>query len=275
MFTLTQTRKSAMFYVFSKILGVFVVPSNFLLGLGLCGLVLSSTRFARAGRRLLVGSVALIAIVGVLPLWVALDLPLEDRFPLDSKKDAPTGMIVLGGVIDPMISAARGQVALGEAAERITATAELARRYPAARIVVTGGSSDLIVPSPIEADYASHLLEDLGVSGDRIVVERRARNTAENAIFTKQLIAAKPGERWLLITSAMHMPRAIGVFRKIGFAVVPYPVDYQTAGLQDLWILPGSPMDSIRKTDAAVHEWVGLLVYWITGRTNSLFPAPT
>jgi uncharacterized SAM-binding protein YcdF (DUF218 family) len=210
-----------MFYV-AKLLGFFLVPSNLLIGLGLVGVVLLPTRFARAGRRLLAASVLLIVAVGVLPLWAALTLPLEDRFPQwDPARSAPDGIVVLGGVISPYLSATRHQVALTEAAERITAAVELARHYPNARIVFSGGNSNLLIHGPTEAKFAGRLWENLGVAPDRITLETRSRSTFENAAFTKQLVAPKPGERWLLVTSAIHIPRAIGVFRKAGFTAKP------------------------------------------------------
>jgi uncharacterized SAM-binding protein YcdF (DUF218 family) len=264
-----------MFYELSQILGFFSIPSNLMVGLGVVGILLLPTRFARAGRRLSVASVVLIASVGILPIGNALTLPLEERFPRwDVAPGTPAGIVVLGGVIDPKISAGRGEVALSDAAERVTATVDLARRYPAARVVFTGGNGDLIADGPAEADFAIRLFESLGVPRDRIIVERRARNTVENAAFTKKLVAPESGERWLLVTSAMHMPRAIGVFREAGFSVEAYPVDYQTGGWGDLWAFSDSLVGRIGMTDAAVHEWLGLFVYWITGRLPVLFPGP-
>ena len=145
------------------------------------------------------------------------------------------------------------------------AVEDLGRRYPAARIVFTGKG---------EGDFVVSLFEKLGVARDRVIVERASRNTAENVAFTKQLVMPKAGERWLLVTSAMHMPRAVGVFQKAGFAVEAYPVDYQTTGTEDLWTLPGALTGGIGKTDRAIHEWIGLMVYWITGRISVPFPGP-
>jgi uncharacterized SAM-binding protein YcdF (DUF218 family) len=264
-----------MFFLASKLLGFFLVPSNILVGLGLLGAILLLTRFARAGRRLLVASVLLIVVVGVLPVGVALTLPLENRFPhWDPANGAPSVIVVLGGVINPYISIARSQVALTEAAERVTTAVALARRYPAARIVFTGGNAAVFESGPSEANFVTRFWEDLGVSPDRIFLEKRSRNTAENAAFTKQLIAPKQGEHWLLITSAMHMPRAMGVFRKAGLPVEAYPVDYQTTGPGELFSISSSLLGGIRMTDDAVHEWLGLLAYWMTGRIEHLFPAP-
>jgi uncharacterized SAM-binding protein YcdF (DUF218 family) len=264
-----------MFFVASKLLGFFLVPSNILVGLGLLGAILLPTRFARAGRRLLVASVLLIAVVGVLPVGVALTLPLENRFPRwDPANGAPDVIVVLGGVINPDISIARSQVALTEAAERMTTAVKLARRYPVARIVFTGGAALIVFSGGSEANFAFRFWENLGVPNERILLEKRSRSTAENAAFTKQLIAPKQGERWLLITSAMHMPRAMGVFRKAGLPVDAYPVDYQTTGPGELFSISSSLMGGIPMTDDAVHEWLGLLAYWMTGRIEHLFPAP-
>jgi uncharacterized SAM-binding protein YcdF (DUF218 family) len=183
-----------MFYVISKLIGFFIVPSNVLIGLGLVGAALQPTRCARAGQRLLVASVLLIAAIGVLPLWVGLTLPLENRFPpWNPSEGKPDGIIVLGGTISPQISAARGQITLTEAGQRIVAALGLARQYPAARVVYSGGSGELLARGPSEASFAGRWLEQFGVASNRIMLETRSRSTAENAAFTKQLVArARP-----------------------------------------------------------------------------------
>jgi uncharacterized SAM-binding protein YcdF (DUF218 family) len=118
------------------------------------------------------------------------------------------------------------------------------------------------------------VLRDLGIGSDRLLLERKARNTAENAILAKQLADPKPGERWLLLTSAWHMPRAMGLFRKAGFHVEAWPTDYRTAGPGDAWILFSSPVEGLRRLDFVVKEWLGLLANRVTGRSDALFPAP-
>jgi len=264
-----------MFFVLSKILGFFAIPSNLVVSIGLLGLVLWRTRLARAGRRLVAGSLLVLAILGLSPIGNVLILPLEQRFPpWDAGRGAPDGIIVLGGAISPDVSSARNEVALNESAERMTAVAELARRYPKARIVFSGGSAALIYDEGSEAEFAERLLDGLGIARERVLLEDRSRNTVENAIFSKEIAKPKPGERWLLVTSAYHLPRAIGVFREAGFAVEPYPVDWRTRGIEDA-LRPFPTMgDGLRRTDTAVREWVGLAVYWVTGRSSELFPGP-
>jgi uncharacterized SAM-binding protein YcdF (DUF218 family) len=182
--------------------------------------------------------------------------------------------VVLGGAIVPDVSVARGAVALNEGAERITVTAELARRYPNARIIFAGGSAALIADEPIEAAIAIQEFEALGVAHDRVTAEEQSRNTIENAVYSRLIADPKPGQHWLLVTSAYHMPRAMAAFRAAGFPIEAYPVDWRTRGPIDAWRLFTSLGDGLRRTDTAVREWIGLLVYRLTGKTAELFPAP-
>lgn len=264
-----------MFFTASKILGFFALPSNLFITIGIVGLVLLVTNFRRLASWLIVTSLVLIAVAGLSPLGNALIMPLEQRFPpWDPSRGPPDGMVVLGGPIAADVSAAHSTVALGEGAERLIAAAELARRYPGARIVFTGGSNALLSREGAEALYAVRLLEALGVAHERITAEEQSRNTVENAVFSRLVAQPKPGQRWLLITSAHHMPRAIAAFRAAGFPVEAYPVDWRTAGPVDLTRPFGSLAAGLARTDTAMHEWVGLLAYRLAGETTTLFPAP-
>jgi uncharacterized SAM-binding protein YcdF (DUF218 family) len=264
-----------MFFVLSKTIGFFLLPSNLLLLVGIVGTMLLFARLAPLGRRLIVASFALLLLLGVFPLGSALVYVLENRFPpWDPARGAPDGIIVLGGAVDPDMSAVHGETALNDAAERVTAVAELARRYPSARIVYSGGSANLIRDGAMEADYVTRLFESFGIAPSRVILERRSRNTAENAVFSKELIGPKPGERWLLVTSGFHMPRSIGTFRKAGFAVEAYPVDWRVEDARHLIFSIRPLAVGLGDTDLAMHEWAGLLAYWLTGRSSALFPGP-
>jgi len=264
-----------MFFILAKVLGFFALPSNLIVVLGLTGLALTLTRFVRVGRSLAIVSLLLLAVAGWSPLGNLLMLPLEERFPAwDPGRGAPDGIIILGGAIDIQASVIRGVPELNEAAERMTAAVELARKYPAARIVFSGGEASLILRGANEADFALALFESLGLPHERVRLENRSRNTIENAEFSKALAQPKPGERWLLVTSAYHMPRAVGAFRGVGFAVEPYPVDWRTRGVEGAAIPFGSVADGLKRTDTALREWIGLLAYRLAGRMPELFPAP-
>jgi uncharacterized SAM-binding protein YcdF (DUF218 family) len=263
----------SLFFALSKTLGVALLPTNLLIELGLVGVVLLATRFAALGRKLVAASIVLLALCAISPLGSLLLYPLEARFPpWDAARGAPDGIIVLGGPVDADLSAAHGTPVVRNGADRMFAAAELALRYPKARIVFTGGSPNLVSNDAREADYAATLLENLGVAKDRTILERRSRNTYENAVFTKALVAPKPGERWLLVTSGYHMPRSVGVFRKAGFAVEPYPVDWRI-GEPAFSFTPVS-IDGLSRTDIAIREWLGLIAYRLRGRTGELLPGP-
>ncbi|HEY7248060.1 MAG TPA: ElyC/SanA/YdcF family protein [Xanthobacteraceae bacterium] len=265
-----------MFFTLSKLLGFFANPSNLVVALGIAGLVLLATRWARAGAWVVGASFLALALLGLSPIGNALIIPLEQRFPpWDESRGAPDGILVLGGAISPDVSLAHNEVALNESAERLTAAAELARRYPKARILFSGGTGALMQGEGSEAPFALRELEGLGIGHDRILLEDRSRNTIENALYSKQIAQPKPGERWLLVTSAYHLPRAMGVFRKVGFAVEPYPVDWRTRGTEDAFRPFPTVGDGLRRADTAMREWVGLAVYWLTGRSSELFPGPS
>lgn len=264
-----------MFFVLAKILGFFALPSNLVISVGLLGAVLVLTRYARFGMRLVLASLVLLAVLGLSPLGNALILPLENRFPpWQEQGGPPDGIVVLGGAFDTLVGPARDEISLNESAERVAVVAELARRFPNARIVFSGGSGRLVFRGATEATLATRLFDSFGISRSRFASEDQSRDTYENAQFSKEIAQPDASERWLLVTSAHHMPRAIGVFRKAGFPVEAYPVDWRTRGRDDLWRPADSVGAGLRRVDTAVREYVGLLMYWLSGRTGELFPGP-
>jgi uncharacterized SAM-binding protein YcdF (DUF218 family) len=264
-----------MFFLASKVLWFFLVPVHVLLLGALIGAVAVAGGHARVGRWVAILSSATLILIGVLPVSVWLIRPLEDRFPAPADTMAPpSGIIILGGAIDDEISRARHQVSFGEGAGRLTEAAILARRYRDARIVYSGGSDSLFGRPSSEAAEAKKLLVALGVDSDRIVLEDRSRNTDENARFTRDLVAPRPAEVWLLVTSAYHMPRAMGLFRRAGFDVAAYPVDYHSEGDASDWRLSAEATRGLLLFDIAVHEWIGLIAYRAAGKIDEWFPAP-
>src|SRR3954454_15505229 len=226
-----------MFFVLSKTFGLLALPTNFMIMLGLVGAILMLTRFALLGRKILVVAILLLAIAGFTPTGNVLLAPLEDRFPnWDASKGAPDGIVVLGGPIDPDLSLIHGMPITLGGADRLIQAAALARRYPNARLLFTGGSANLVSTGAKEADQAAEVFESLGIAKERLTLERQSRNTYENAVFSKAMVMPKQGERWLLVTSAYHMPRSVGLFRKAGFPIEPYPVDWRVSNIADFEI---------------------------------------
>ena len=263
-----------MFFILSKTVAFLILPSNLLIALGLAGLVLMTTRWQRVGGRMAAASLILLTLIGFSPLGGLLTHVLEDRFPpWNPARGAPVGIVILGGEISPKLSRERGEPALGGEGARIVAMAKLARAYPDARIVYSGGDASLLSSQSSEANYVHPLLDSFGIARDRVTLESRSRNTAENATFTKDLVKPKPDERWLLVTSARHMPRAVGCFRRAGFPVEAYPVGWLTgvdANVGPSLVFSGG----LEQFDSAAREWIGLLAYWLTGKTDEFLPEP-
>jgi uncharacterized SAM-binding protein YcdF (DUF218 family) len=170
----------------------------------------------------------------------ALVQTLEREYPAwtDRGGAPPVGVIVVGGGLATYLQAVKEAKAPAGPGERVVAGIELAKRFPDAKLVFTGGGE----PNPVAA------MTRLGIAQSRIVVESRSRNTAENASFTARLMGPKPGERWILVTSAYHMPRAMSCFRAAGFTVEAYPVDY-------LW--RAAAQDQRRREEDALKESLG------------------
>ena len=265
-------------HILSRVLFFLVQPSHLaliLIGAGLVLLYLRPTT-ARIGKAIAASGFALLVVLGFSPVGHALLLPLEERFPQGPMPEGKVaGIIILGGFEDPSISQARGALTLNESAERLTEPVLLARKYPDARIVFTGGAAYLLQNSDSAAPLGGSFLEAAGIAPERILLEGKSRNTYENAVYTRALVDPKPSERWLLVTSAWHMPRAVGAFRRAGFDVLPWPTDYRTGGTSDL-VQPFDRMtEGLRRTDMAVREWIGLVAYWLLGRSDSPLPGPT
>ena len=264
----------AMSFTASKVFWLLVQPGNFLVGLLAIGLLLVWIGWRRTGFWLAgLAALAFVAIP-VLPVGAWLLAPLENRFPsIAEPPERVDGIIVLGGSFRLTLTEDRGQVALNETAERITGVIALARRYPEARVVFTGGNASLVPGRLTESDAAARLFAELGLDPARVEFEKRSRNTFENAVYSRDLVKPRRTETWLLVTSAYHMPRAVGVFETVGWRVLPYPVDYRTTRSNGV-VFGGGLTGGLVNTGFAVHEWLGLLAYRMMNRTQRLFPGP-
>lgn len=263
-----------MLFILSKLFDMVAVPSAVLVLLSAIGVLLTLRRSSSAwAQRLLVIGVGGLLAFAVLPLGSWMIRPLETRFPMpDPMPTHVDGVIVLGGAISVERSTSWGQPVLNDAADRMTTFTAMARRYPGARLVFTGGNADPFNANKSEAEIARHLFNDFGMAGRGVVYEAKSRNTHENALYTERLVHPGRGETWLLVTTAADLPRAVGCFRRVGWPVVGIPTNYRSSpGGSEL--LPGL-VRGLRTADWAVHEWIGLVYYRIRGWTPSLFPGP-
>lgn len=265
-----------MFFYVAKVGGFFLQPSNFLLALVLIGLLIGlRSSWRKTGRRLIwLGALGL-AICGFSPAANWLIQPLEDRYARPVELDGFDGIIVLGGAVDTIVTGGRGDTALTMSAERITITARLAKQLPDAIVVHTGGQGIIVSSQATEAEGAARLFADFGIPAEQVVLEDVSKNTWQNAVLAKDLVKPEPGQKWLLVTSAYHMPRAMGVFEAAGWTgVTAYPVDYRTRGVEDRSLGFSGASKGLRRFDVAFREWAGLAVYWLMGRSTAFFPGP-
>lgn len=262
-----------MTFALSKIFWYVATPGNFFLILALAGMVRLALTRRRHGFSLILIGIGGLTIVTVLPISSWAIAPLENRFPQPVLPEQIDGIVVLGGGVNQTIAEARHQISVPEASERLFEAVSLARRYPTARIIVSGGEAAIVPKGLSEANAMRDVLVEQGIDPARIEIESKSRNTYENAVNTRQLVQPKPEEKWILVTSGWHMPRAVGCFHNGGWEVLPYPVDYRTTG--KIGFFANFVMvKEFARLDLAAKEWIGLFVYRLLGRTNELFPGP-
>ena len=244
----------------TELLWLLVKPSDWIVYTAILGVVL--WRFS-IGRWLRVSAVILVIVLGVLPTAWLLTSPLEGRFPVPRNLGRVDGIIVLAGAERAEFSKYYGQPLLNQAADRLTTFLMLARRFPEARLVHSGDTAP-----DSQSAVARELLLGAGIDPQRIVFETKSRITCESPRATLDLVAVDAAQRWLLVTSAMHMPRAVACFRAAGWPVTPYPTNFRRGRDPFGFALP----DNLEDVDLAAHEWVGLLYYRLRGYTRELFP---
>ena len=257
-----------LFFILSKLVWALIRPATWIvIALALTVLAQVLGR-ARAARRAGLATLALTLAITILPLGALLLAPLESRYPARPDLSRLDGIVVLGGAENAPASAYWNMPQLNEGAERFTEALALARRFPEARVVFAGGSgrlADLNGIATSESSVAAALFAEQGLDPARLTLEGRSRNTAENAALSLGLADPQPGQAWVLVTSAFHMPRAERSFARAGWPdMIPWPVDHRTRGLQGGlgWNLAGN----LQTLDVAIKEYVGLAVYGLTGR---------
>ncbi len=251
----------------AKVLALLTQPLHWVATLLLAGLLLHR-RWPHAGRRMVWGALVVLLAVGWQPLPELLTRHLEGQYaeiPPQADLQDYVGMVILGGATESgQVQQAHTQPLFNAAAERMTAPLFMLRHNPKLRVLYTGGEGMLMATGPSEAERARVFFDSVGLPAAQVQYESLSRNTYENAVLTAQLPGVDIHQRWLLVTSAWHMPRAMGVFTKAGWNVTAYPVDYRTGGAMD-WS-DYSLAGGASAWELALHELLGLLAYRIAGR---------
>lgn len=259
------------FFLASKVFWLAVQPGSWLFLLLLIGIRAFGSGRQKLGMTSLWLCLALVLILGTLPIGETLLRPLEGRFQAKPPLRGPFGIIVLGGGENGRSTGATGLPEVNDAADRFLAGIALAKMYPDAKLIFSGGSASVFGESVSGSVVAAQIFADAGIESERVVLEGGSRNTTENASLTLKLIDPSGTDEWVLVTSAFHMPRAVGTFCAAGWTgIVPYPVDFRGAGGGEFgWDLAGR----LGTLNIAIKEWIGLVAYRVTGKTDMLLPS--
>lgn len=259
----------SLFFWISKLIWLLVSPDSLLLIVLSVGVLLLWFGRVKWAKMILSVTIVIMLFIALFPVGEWLLYPLESKYPNNVELPHQVdGIIVLSGAEDTITSKNWGSIELGGAAERDLAFMALARKYPEAKLVFTGGTGSMLHQQTKAADIAKELFIQQGIDVERVLFERDSRNTYENVIFTKKLVQPKPDETWLLITTSWHMPRSMGIFCKNGWDVIPYPVDHYTqrGNLLRIGFSFGGHLGSL---GMGIKEWLGILAYSATRKMGS------
>lgn len=245
-------------HLFDPVIGAIVL----LIG----SLVASHFRRAALARGLVIVTTIFLFAILLLPIGAIVAKPLEDAYPRPAKPLTHVdGIVMLSGGVRVAVEATRdGAVGDNMTALRMMAAADLARRFPKARLIFSGTSGGSAERQALEFQIVERSFRALGLPPGRAIYERRSRDTWENMVFSKEMVRPKSGETWVLVTSAVHMPRSMAIARRIGWTMVPWPSDYASAHLD--YQPMGFASDNLLTLTLALHEWIGLAGYWAMGR---------
>jgi uncharacterized SAM-binding protein YcdF (DUF218 family) len=241
-------------FLFGKLLWTVVQPGNLFLLCLLAGVLLFLLSRGRRGKAMIGVAAIGLALFAIAPIGQAMLLSLE-------------------GAVDPALSLAYGETVFNSSVARVLSGIALARRHPEAKLALIGGEGGYTPVGLAESRATLGFVVEQGIDAARVILEERSRSTHENATYAKAAIRPEPGETWVLVTSAFHMPRAVASFAAMDWPVIPYPVDYKVdprTGLRPNFNL----VDGLSAGTLAGKEWAGLLGYRLMGWTRQLFPAP-
>lgn len=261
-----------MFFYLSKIFWIIAAPLSFLWFLVLIGFGLRFWKKGLGNKILLFSGVAFL-IIGFFPVGYNMMVFLERQYerpdPMPRRVD---GIIVLGGAFNSTLSEKTGKIAANGNINRMIDFVELARKYPRAKLIFAGGSGSIYNPDRKEADDAEKFLKMIGFNAKRVVFERESRNSYENVRNSHELVKPKEGQNWIAITSASHMPRAIGVFQHHNWQVIPYPSGPKTDGQYRFRPKPFGVVGSFFMLGLATKEFIGATIYYFSGKSALLLP---
>lgn len=255
-----------LFFWVSKLTWFLVAPGNLLVLFLLIGSTLLWKQRIKTAKRFFSFLSLLVLVVGLFPVGEWLLYPLESKYKANPELEQVDGIIVLGGAVDASRSAMWQQTVVNDSAERVLASLVLMKKFPNAKLVYTGGSGRLANSQYKSADAALQFYKEHDLDIAKIIFERESRNTSENVIFAKKLVNPVKDEKWLLITTAWHMPRSVAIFCKSEWSVIPYLVDFRTKP-KELFRIDWSFGGHLRNLSIGIKEWLGRIAYFVMGKS--------
>lgn len=261
-----------MFFGLSKIFWTLAQPLNALCLLAMLGLLVRLFS-PRAAQWIMIAALGGILVFGLLPVGPWALTWLESQYPAPSELPSKIdGVIVLGGAFESYLTQKTGQLSANGDIERVFCFVEIAKAYPEATLVFSGGSGDILNPDARESEDAKAFFKLAGLEGRDVLYETKSRNTYENAVYTKEMVSPTEGQTWVVVTSAFHMPRTMGIFKALGWPVTPYQCDRKTDGTYRIFSGLPSVTANFSALNIAIKEMIGLIVYRATGKSAFILP---
>ena len=260
-----------MTFFLSKFLWFLFNPFNSILFLFFLSVILNFFKFQKFSKIMLYFTFLLFFIAGALPTGSYLLYLLEKNY--HNKVNLPEnvdGILILSGATNPFLTKEYDQISLNGAVERLTESIQLMKKYPKAKVFFAGGSGYVEHPDLNHSDVAKKFYESLDVNTKNIFFDKKSRNTYENIVFAKKKFNPNINEKWILVTSAFHLKRAISVGEKLGWELIPYATDYKL-GKKFRWKLSTNIFYNLGSLQNSSHEWVGIISYYLMGRSSKIF----
>lgn len=259
-----------MSFYLSKILWEIFNPLNTIVILFIFSFVSSIINLNLISKFLKILGLLFFIIFGILPTGSYLNYILEKDFFYNNELSSDIkGMVILSGATNPYLTKEHQKVSLGGSVERLTESIQIIKNNPSIKIIFSGGPAYINHPNLNDSDSAKIFFSQMGVDISKIIFEDNSRNTYENILFSKEIAKPKIDEKWIVITSASHMRRTINVSNKLNWKLIPYPTDFNV-GKKFKFNISYNFLQNFNHSNKAVHEWVGLVYYYLLGKTNQI-----
>ena len=247
---------------FEKVLSLLIYPLGFSLLLGVTGLLLWTLRRWRIAAIFLTVSLGWLLWWSLPPVADAVARSLEGHSVHQPVEVLPQADVILvfGGVMRPVLPG-HPYPNLDAAADRVWHAARLYHAGRAPKVLLSGGRNDWRAEWPSQAATMAQFLRDLGVPAAAILLEEQSRSTYENAIYCVAVMQTAGIQSALLVTSALHMPRALAVLRSAGVEAIPAATDFEVYDRPASMLLWMPSADALQRSTYALHEWLGIAVY--------------